>query len=239
MSLVRSGKTCQHFGLDKPFRMPAWKLTMLSANSDKSERVSVYRLLARLWAEEPGDILTELASEPLKSAWQQLGGVIPDHESEEVLSALDEDYCRLFVGPKEHLPPIQSVWESGELDTAVTTSLREFDSIIGFELPWSFAVIDDHLGNELWAMGQILKKADGLSADQLSIAEDLAGAFFTGHLAWAERLFDAVVSREGVQFYGTLATITRQFLSDEAVRFGIAADQKQVETKQAETGIVR
>jgi len=199
--------------------------------SDNLQRTSVYRLLARLWAEEPGDLLVELAAEPLRSAWQQLGGVIPDHDSEEVRTTLDEDYCRLFVGPKGHLPPIQSVWEDGELDTAVTTSLREFDGIVGFELPWSFAVIDDHLGNELWAMAQILNKMDGLSADQLSIAEDLAGGFFTGHLSWAERLFDAVVSREGVQFYGTLATITRQFLADEAVRFGNAADQKQVETK--------
>ncbi|MGZ0163449.1 MAG: TorD/DmsD family molecular chaperone [Planctomycetales bacterium] len=207
--------------------------------SDNFQRTSVYRLLARLWAEEPGGLLAELAAEPLSSAWQQLGGVIPDHESEEVRSTLDEDYCRLFVGPKEHLPPIQSVWEGGELDTAVTTSLREFDSIIGFELPWSFAVIDDHLGNELWAMGQILSKTDGLPPDQVSVADDLARVFFTGHLSWAERLLDAVVSRESVQFYGTLATITQQFLSDEAVRLGIAADQKQVETKQAETGIVR
>lgn len=206
---------------------------------DNRERTSVYKLLARLWAEEPDGLLTELSSEPLRSAWLQLGGVIPDDESEELRSALDEDYCRLFVGPKGHLPPIQSVWEGGELDTAVTTSLREFDSIIGFELPWSFAVVDDHLGNELWAMGQLLHKADGLSPGQSSIADDLAGAFFKGHLSWTEPLLDAVVSREGEQFYGTLATITREFLGDEAVRFGIAADQKQVETKQAETGIVR
>lgn len=212
---------------------------MTAEISDFLERTSVYQLLARLWAEEPGDLLTELSSEPLRSAWLQLGGVIPDHESEDSWSALDEDYCRLFVGPKGHLPPIQSVWEGGELDTAVTTSLREFDSIIGFELPWSFAVVDDHLGNELWAMGQLIHKADGLSPDQLSIADDLAAAFFKGHLSWTEPLLDAVVSREGDQFYGTLATITREFLGDEAVRFGIVTDQKQVETNQAETGIVR
>ena len=212
---------------------------MTAEISDFLERTSVYQLLARLWTEEPGDLLTELSSEPLRSAWLQLGGVIPDHESAELRSALDEDYCRLFVGPKGHLPPIQSVWEGGELDTAVTTSLREFDSIIGFELPWSFAVVDDHLGNELWAMGQLLHKADGLSPGQSSIADDLAGAFFKGHLSWTEPLLDAVVGREGEQFYGTLATITRQFLGDEAVRFRVAADQEQVETNQAETGIVR
>tara|TARA_R110002072_G_scaffold271038_2_gene430973 strand:+ start:95718 stop:96341 length:624 start_codon:yes stop_codon:yes gene_type:complete len=197
--------------------------------SDNKVRASTYQLLARLWGQEPGGLLEPLATEPLASAWQQLGGNIPDHTSEEVRAELDEDFCRLFVGPKDHLPPIQSVWESGELETAVTTSLREFDMIIGFELPWSFGVVDDHLCNELWAMGQILRKTDGLSPDQMDIAEDLAGAFFTGHLSWGKRLFEAVVSREGEQFYGTVAGITQQFLNDEAVRFGIVADQKQID----------
>jgi TorA maturation chaperone TorD len=200
---------------------------MMAEISDNLARASTYQLLARLWVQEPGNLLEPLATEPLASAWQQLGGNIPDHASEEVRVSLDEDFCRLFIGPKDHLPPTQSVWESGELDTGVTTSIREFDMIIGFDLPWSFGVVDDHLGNELWAMGQILRKTDGLSSDQLDIAEDLAGAFFTGHLFWGEPLFEAVVSREGGRFYGTVARITQQFLNDEAVRFGIGADQKQ------------
>lgn len=204
---------------------------MTSAFSDRSERAFVYRLLARLWAEEPRGLLTKLASEPLRSAWQQLGGVIPGHEaqgvlSSEVLSSIDEDYCRLFVGPTGHLPPIQSVWVSGELDTEVTTSLREFDAIIGFDLPWSFAMIDDHLGNELWAMSQILLKSDEVSPDRVSVAKDLASAFFTGHVNWADALIEAVVDREGDRFYGTVAAITRQFLKDEAARFEIAVIQK-------------
>ena len=199
---------------------------MTSELSDQSKRAFVYRLLARLWAEEPRDLLTDLASEPLGSAWQQLGGVIPDHESQEVRATIDEDYCRLFVGPTGHLPPIQSVWTSGELDTEVTASLREFDAIIGFDLPWSFAMIDDHLGNELWAMSQILLKSDGLPPDQLSVADDLLAAFFTGHLSWTAALIEAVVDREGDRFYGTVAAITRQFLKDEAVRFQIAVTQK-------------
>lgn len=202
---------------------------MTADTSDNLARASAYQLLARLWVQEPGDLLESLAAEPLGSAWRQLGGCVPDHNSDDVRASLDEDFCRLFIGPKEHLPPIQSVWESGELDTGVTTSLREFDSIIGFELPWSFAVVGDHVGNELWAMGQILRKTDGLPADQMDIAEDLTGAFFTGHLSWAEPLFEAVVSREGERFYGTVARITQQFLNDEAVRLGIVANQKQID----------
>ena len=109
---------------------------MMADISDNLARASTYQLLARLWVLEPGELLEPLATEPLASAWQLLGGNIPDHASEEVRASLDEDFCRLFIGPKDHLPPIQSVWESGELDTGVTTSIREFDMIIGFDLPW-------------------------------------------------------------------------------------------------------
>ena len=191
--------------------------------ADCAERTSVYRLLARLWTEEPGGLLSELNQQPLRSVWQQLGGFVPDYNSEEVSAALDEVYCRLFVGPSQYLPPVQSVWVSGELDTKATASLREFDSIIGFDPPWTFAVIPDHLGNELWAMSQILVKSDGLPPDELAVAVDLASRFFAAHLCWADELLAQVVAREGIQFYGTVAAITGQFLQDEAARFLITA----------------
>lgn len=196
--------------------------------SEKLERSSVYLLLARLWAEEPVELLEQLASEPLASAWQQLGGAAPEYDSQDARSKLEEDYCRLFVGPKGHLPPVQSVWMSGELDTEVTTSLREFDSVVGFDEPWSFAIIPDHLGNELWAMGQILLKSQGLQQADRTVADDLASQFFVGHLEWAERFLKAVEDREGDRFYGTVASVTLRFLNDEAARLGVAKDSPSV-----------
>lgn len=196
--------------------------------SENLERSSVYLLLARLWAEEPVELLEQLASEPLASAWQQLGGVVPEYDSQDARSKLEEDYCRLFVGPKGHLPPVQSVWMSGELDTEVTASLREFDSVVGFDEPWSFAIIPDHLGNELWAMGQILLKSQGLQQTDRTVADDLASHFFVGHLEWAERFLKAVEDREGDRFYGTVASVTLRFLNDEAARLGVAKDSPSV-----------
>lgn len=195
---------------------------MPSAMADNLDRASVYRFLARLWAEEPGELLAELATEPLRTVWKQLGGNVPNLASDRDQSSINEDYCRLFIGPKGHLPPIQSVWTRGELDTSTTASLREFDAIVGFAGPWKFSIIPDHLGNELWAMSQILVKSDGLAVDDQIVAEDLARQFFTGHLNWTDNFLEAVIQREGEQFYGTLAAITRQFLKDEAARFAIA-----------------
>lgn len=204
---------------------------MASTICNLTERVAVYQLLARLWAEEPGQLLEHLMTEPLAAAWRELGGSSSVHDSDVAQASLDEDYCRLFVGPKGHLPPIQSVWMSGELDTGVTTSLREFDTVVGFEQPWDFAIISDHLGNELWAMSQILRKSEGLPAEDQAVAEDLACEFFKGHLNWTDQLINAVVDRESDRFYGTIASITGRFLQDEAARFNLPASQAAVQTR--------
>ncbi len=205
---------------------------MASTDFDRAERAAVYRLLARLWAEEPGELLEQLRSEPLCSAWEQLGGITPDQDADGTHSSLDEDYCRLFVGPKEHLPPIQSVWLSGELDTGVTSSLQEFDTVVGFEGPWDFAIIPDHLGNELWAMGQILRKSLELpSDDDVAVADDLASQFFNGHLNWTGELLEAVIDRESDQFYGTVASVTQRFLRDEANRLEVPVQQEQLQSR--------
>ena len=203
---------------------------MASKDLDRAERAAVYQLLARLWAEEPGRLLEQLRSEPLRSAWAQLGGIVPDEDSDGTHSSLDEDYCRLFIGPKEHLPPIQSVWMSGELDTGVTSSLREFNTVIGFEEPWNFDIIPDHLGNELWAMGQILRKSIKLPLDE-NLADDLACQFFNGHLNWSADFLDAVIDRENDRFYGTVASVTQQFLRDEATHLEVPTQQEQQQSR--------
>lgn len=196
---------------------------MTTENSEPLQRSLVYELLAWLWAQEPDEVLKQLDEEPLASAWRGLGGIIPDVTSDAVRSALDEEYCRLFIGPSGHLPPMQSVWMSGELDKGVKASLSEFDAVVDFAPPWKFTTMPDHLGNQLWAMGQILRKSVGLSNTDGRLAEDLASQFFSAHLSWADPLLNAVIDRERDGFYGTVASITRDFLKDESARFRTAA----------------
>jgi TorA maturation chaperone TorD len=119
---------------------------------------------------------------------------------------------------------------SGELDTGVTSSLREFDSIVGFEGPWNFDIIPDHLGNELWAMGQILRKSLKLPSDN-DVADDLACQFFNGHLNWTGEFLDAVIDREFNRFYGTVASVTQQFLRDEATHLELPAQQELLQSR--------
>lgn len=196
---------------------------MTIENSEPLQRSLVYELLAWLWAQEPDGVLKQLDQEPLASAWRGMGGIIPDVTSDAVRSSLDEEYCRLFIGPSGHLPPMQSVWMTGELDKGVKASLSEFDAVVDFTPPWKFTTMPDHIGNQLWAMGQILRKSVGLSNTECRLAEDLASQFFISHLSWADPLLNAVIDRGGDGFYGTIASITRNFLEDESARFRTAA----------------
>lgn len=196
---------------------------MTIEDSEPVQRSLVYELLARLWAQEPDGVLEQISEEPLSSAWRGLGGIVPDFTSDTVRASLEEEYCRLFIGPSGHLPPIQSVWMSGELDKGVRASLNDFDSVVDFAPPWKFITMPDHLGNELWAMAQILRKSVGLSNTDFRIADDLARQFFIGHLSWAEPLLNAAIDRERDGFYGTVASITLNFLRDESPLFRTAA----------------
>lgn len=196
---------------------------MAEVDSERLHRSLVYELLGRLWAQEPGDLLHQLAEEPLASAWRDLGGTIPQRTDDSTRTSLDEDYCRLFIGPSGHLPPLQSVWTTGELDRGVKASLSHFESVVDFALPWNFVNMPDHLGNELWAMARILSKSANLTGADAEIADDLARQFFIRHLDWADPLLNAVIQREHHRFYGTVASITLQFLDDEALRFETTA----------------
>ena len=190
---------------------------------DSDRRSAVYRLLARIWAEEPNESLTVLAAQPFASIWGEAGGQVPDLHSASVRETLSERYCWLFVGPTEHLPLLQSVWETGELVGDVASSVALYDSLIGFEQPWRFELLPDHLGNQLWRMSDILVKSALLrTSEELLQAADLAGQFFSTHVTWCRRLLDSIIERDGEGFYGTSAAVTIRFLEDEAERLSEA-----------------
>lgn len=172
-------------------------------------RGAVCRLLAILWAKElTTPTLQLLASPDVQDLWTTLGGTVP---SEEQLDDLAETYCRLFIGPAGHLPPIQSVWTDGELQSNVVASLQEFAACCDYESPWS-GLLPDHLGNALQLMGLLLAKA-GLEdqADRIEVAADLTAAFHGQHLTWAVPYTEKVAQADD-GFYGRLAAITADFL---------------------------
>jgi TorA maturation chaperone TorD len=181
-----------------------------STNSDLEARAGVYELLSRLWLYEvDAELLSELSDGSLAAAWSELGG--PSIEVSQ-LDDLAVEYCRLFVGPRDQVPPFQSVWETGQHGGQAVASMRECLELLS-EPVEKLDEIPDHLGVQLFLMGVFLRclAADSTSED----LQDIVEGFAAEHLNWPTKMLDAAAERSGTAFYGFLIETTRQFLKGE------------------------
>ena len=176
--------------------------------SDFAAVSGMYELLSRLWLHEVDDeFVTELGGSDLRSAFEAAGGFVPDVGDVE---ALKTEYCRLFAGPGDHLPPLQSVWMRDELQSEIKTSIEMFASAVRLESDES---MHDHLGVLLSIMSRATElNAESACEDSL----DFAREFFRRHLTWTGDLLAAAEERAEHSFYESLAIMTREFLREEA-----------------------
>lgn len=187
-------------------------------------RAAVYRLLSQLWGEELSQRTVESLNDPdVRNMWMILGGSDPRQLASQ-LDHLAEDYCRLFVGPVGHLPPIQSVWTVGELQSSVVGQLTEFSRICNYNSSWP-ELLPDHLANELQLMAVMLQKTTMESEQtKAELANSLTTAFFNQHLAWTSRLVRQIQTNDANGFYGHLAALTQSFLDEEAANLAAPTD---------------
>ena len=187
--------------------------------SQSESRSAVYRILAELWAAELSTDSPLLRDEALAEQWRALGGIVPDGSSEG-LSRLAEDFCRLFIGPKDHLPPIQSVWIAGELQSEVVESLKEFHAVCRIEPFWP-ELFSDHLANELLLMSVSVAATESSDSAAAACAVEVCAAFFERHLAWATPFLGRVIAQDADGFYGSLASVTDSFLRSEQPQYDL------------------
>ncbi|MCA9212713.1 MAG: hypothetical protein KDB27_06605, partial [Planctomycetales bacterium] len=86
----------------------SWKLTPLMTNSDTTSRAASYDFLGRLWVTEIDRELFNkfVQNSDLRSAFTDAGGDLSEIQAGTVdVDELAEDYCQLFLGPTNHLPP--------------------------------------------------------------------------------------------------------------------------------------
>lgn len=179
--------------------------------SAMTELGQVYRLLARIWLRElDAPTLTALSSPPLRAAYEAAGGIAPPASDPTTQDELAAEYCRLFVGPKQHLPPHQSVWQSGQFEGEATVSMRRWCEILGYggAVEEGGGLMPDHLGVQLDVLGYLLQQSAARPGDAAELKE-LMGAFRTAHLRWPKPLFAAVESRQPHPFYRGLVAVTR------------------------------
>ncbi len=172
-----------------------------------------YRLLARLWYREVDAELLELLNSPeARELFSSVGGALPGNETsmDEWIETLAIEYCQLFIGPKGHLPPVQSVWLAGQFQSQAVSSMQDFFDVANYQ-PFD-AVVPDHLGVQLDLMAQLCELAATDRRDELV---EVLQQFFLRHLTWPTALIEGVIQRDASDFYCSVATITQEFLRQE------------------------
>lgn len=181
-----------------------------------NERSGVYRLLGLLWRQEVSKaLLAELGSNEMREAFESVGGSVPD-SNESAVSELAIDYCQLFVGPKQHLPPYQSVWQSGQLCGDATASMMQFMELCHYDASHlADGQFVDHLGVQLDVMAHLIEQATECPAEQKESVLELVATYAANHLRWAKTLLEQATAKANTGFYRSLAEMTQSFLEDD------------------------
>ena len=192
---------------------------MKAAVNEFASLAGTYRLLARLWIREVDEqLLTFLLAPQLCDVFTAAGGTLPVNVAPSTLEELAVDYCQLFLGPANHLPPFQSVWQRGQFQSQSAESMRPYVSAAGYE---TGGLMFDHLGVQLDVMGRLLDI--GLASVQHSDdVFDMTATYFAEHLTWVAPLFEAAINRAETDFYRSTIRMTRDFLSSEETLWAAA-----------------
>lgn len=171
----------------------------------------MFRLLARIWSREiDQEFLDQLSADPLREAFLNVGGILPN----ESVDDLAIEYCLLFIGPAEHLPPYQSVWQTGQFQGETTTSMEQFVDVIGYDTSNLDGMMLDHLGVQLDVMNWLEQNQaeTPLDSEKAVAIKQIHDEFFARHLAWPTKLIDAATEKTTSDFYRSVFQITRSFL---------------------------
>lgn len=141
----------------------------------------VFDLLGEIWRRE--------WSAPLTDTWQSTSSITSQLLGEPAVDMANADledlatvYCRLFIGPGDFLPLVQSVWETGQRAGASTASMQAYLDRLQLERPIN-AEAADHLGHIFWLFARLLEGQPG-GSEGLTVLQE----FFDAHLRWPEDL---------------------------------------------------
>jgi len=175
-------------------------------------------LLGSCWLKEmTHESLTALTalgngSPELKDAFKKLDWEIPETSDAAALDGVIEelaiDYCRLLIGPKGHLSPVESVWMTDQFQSETVSAMQAFfDLLTEYQPPIS---LHDHIGVQLDYAGNLLVAA-GNSNDPAAM--EPVAAFCSSRLAWTDGLLRGVSSLAQTDFYRGLSTATERWVA--------------------------
>ena len=174
-------------------------------------------LLGSCWMKEmTHESLSALGSDgspELREALKKLEWEIPEPTDSDardgVIEELAIDYCRLLIGPKGHLSPVESVWVTDQFQSETVSAMQAFfDLLPGYQPPIS---LHDHIGVQLDYAGNLLIAA-GKSGEPEAF--DPVLAFCGSRLGWIDGLLRGISSLAQTDFYRGLSTATGRWVAD-------------------------
>lgn len=199
------------------------------------QRSNVYALLSAIYIKEPTpELIAKLRTPELSSTLEQLGVVFDpmfdENAPEEVCEELVLEYTRLYLGPGRHIPPYEAPQvgassEEGEFRYGMmwgnaTKQVEEDYRRLGYELIAGFSGAPDHIAAELHLMCVLAAdEADAWQRGDRKSAVLLLNeqrAFLENHLGrWGPSFCEQAADFSRVEFYRTLALLTKEFITSE------------------------
>jgi TorA maturation chaperone TorD len=192
--------------------------------ADAGRRSGVYHLLARLWIQElDTELLEALRNGGLGRAYHAAGGIPPaTPDASQTLDDLQIDYCRLFIGPQGHHPPVQSIWQEGRFEGNAAVALGRIVDGLDIDTPCDASLPHDHIGNILALIGSLLMAVDTRPECRDADLQDLFVELFFEHAAWIPEFARSSSPRCDTEFYRGLMSVTDRFLTQETTLFPTA-----------------
>ena len=162
--------------------------------------------LSRLWLHEvDAELLHHLQAPELKASFESLDGHVPSDLDLQTIERLAVEYCQLLVGPRDHVSPVQSVWEEQMFQSDSVASMQSFFELLpGYQPP---STLVDHLGVQLDFVSKLM-----LVDHETTELNRVLRRFAESHFRWTDEFFDRIEQRTDSQFYLGLARITRNLL---------------------------
>ncbi len=175
-------------------------------DDEKIERTVLYKLFANLFLSKPTQEIMAL----IKDMFQI--------KSDETQDMIEMDFSRIFIGPWNHLPPYESLYEkyipgeSGGFSPKVTDGLWSFYMSLGLIMDYRANLMPDHISSELLFMSYLAEN-DFMEHQKRFLEEHL--------FRWVPGYCEAICEHATTTFYKDVANLLKEFILSECEQFGI------------------
>ncbi|HEX8947398.1 MAG TPA: molecular chaperone TorD family protein [Dissulfurispiraceae bacterium] len=179
---------------------------MIPRDEDGIERATLYKLFAGLFISNPTDETVMLVKNMFQIA------------SFETIDKITGDFSRIFLGPREYLPPYESFYRDHIPGSFIGSGGKTADNVwsfytsAGLLMDRQVNLLPDHISTELLFMSYLVEN-DFIEPQKRFLDEHLA--------RWVPGYCDAIRQHAATSFYKEVANMLKEFILSECNQFGI------------------